>query len=157
MKSASRAFWDATSARGLHPLTWLGFFYRDTIFCFPESKHPGVAGHVALTIDDGICRQGADCCLADEVRTLLLEYGAKATFFVCSEYVKGFEDDARQFVQDGHELANHMTEDRGDYVTMSTPKFESLLADSTRLLNSLSGPTRFGGFDQVRWFRAPQV
>ena len=40
-------------------------------------------------------------------RWLNQEHGAKATFFLCSDYVNGFEDDAKELLADGHEFANH--------------------------------------------------
>ena len=90
---------------------------------------PSLTGHVALTIDDGLCRSGSSSSMIAEVRQLLKdgalsactigvgqrlhvrscceEFGAKATFFLCSDYVDGFEDDAKGLLADGHEFANH--------------------------------------------------
>ena len=42
-----------------------------------------------------------------EAPQLFEEHGAKATFFLCSDYVAGFEDEAKTLLADGHEFANH--------------------------------------------------
>ena len=35
------------------------------------------------------------------------DHNAKATFFLCTNYVEGFETEARHLLDDGHEFANH--------------------------------------------------
>ena len=120
------------------------------MFSYPANKFPAATGYVALTIDDGICRQSTDCCMAEDVRNLLRVHGATATFFLCSEYVNGFEGEVRQLISDGHELANHLGEDRGDYFLMAADKFESVLKTTSQCLEAIAGN------GAVRWFRAPQ-
>ena len=64
-----------------------------------------------LTVDDGLCRNGASASMVSSVAALLEEYNAHATFFVCSDYLVGVEADAAALVAAGHELGNHMTSD----------------------------------------------
>lgn len=151
LKGPSRCLWGGTSWLGLHPLTWLGLRYRDTIFRFPKAQHPAVAGCVALTIDDGFCRQSPDCCLAEDVRTLLQAHGARATFMVCSDYLRGFEAEARRLLADGCELGNHCAADGVDYSAQPLHEIHPVVETTTREIEAaLAAP------GHVRWFRAPQ-
>jgi len=130
---------------GLHPVTWLDFVYGNTtVFRFP-----GTEGHVALTIDDGLCRCGPSKSLISEVQRLLKENGAKATFFLCSDYVNGFEEEAKALLADGHEFANHCPSDGVDYYNMSPGDFEKELLKTSHKIQEVSGQV-------PRWFRAPQ-
>ena len=70
--------------------------YRRTIFYYPQ-----VRGFVALTVDDGLCRHGAERSLVKPVRELLRKHGATATFFVCSNYLAGLESEAAEMVAEG--------------------------------------------------------
>ncbi|CAE8627548.1 unnamed protein product, partial [Polarella glacialis] len=85
--------------------------YRDTVCYYSLKECPAVRGVVALTIDDGLCRQGPGKAVVAEVLDALRQHQAKATFFVCSEYLKGFEEEAGQLLREGCELANHCPED----------------------------------------------
>ena len=69
---------------------WAGSMaaYSDTTFAYPHVK-----GYVALTIDDGLCRTGG-CSLTTKVGQLLHEHDARATFFICSDYLAGCEQEA---------------------------------------------------------------
>lgn len=145
------AFWEATSRLGLRPTEWLGLMYRDTVFRFPVRRHPGVRGHVALTIDDGLCRGGRDRALIAEVRELLRKHGATATFMLCSDYVAGFEGEAKLLCEDGHEFGNHCPCDR-EYASVPPDQFEEQLLQTSRCLETILGEG--GG---LRWFRAPQA
>mmetsp|Transcript_143812 Transcript_143812/g.459516 ORF Transcript_143812/g.459516 Transcript_143812/m.459516 type:complete len:690 (+) Transcript_143812:69-2138(+) len=82
--------------------------------CFYDVKrYPGVAGCIALTIDDAPCHvSDPACCMLKEVKELLEEFHAKATFFLCTDFVPGHEDDLVALLQDGHEVANHGGADR---------------------------------------------
>ena len=82
---------------------WAGSMaaYGDTTFA-----HPHVKGYVALTIDDGLCRTGG-CSLTTKVGQLLHEHDARATFFVCSDYLAGCEQEAAALLAAGNEFANH--------------------------------------------------
>mmetsp|Transcript_11350 Transcript_11350/g.25341 ORF Transcript_11350/g.25341 Transcript_11350/m.25341 type:complete len:298 (-) Transcript_11350:148-1041(-) len=128
--------------------------FSDTVFHVSEREHPGVAGYVALTIDDGLCRQGKGFSMAQDVRRALRRHEAKATFFICSDYVAGVEKDARRLLRDGHELGNHCPEDRG-YACMSEKAFEAALlqtADVLRRLERSAAAPR-----TTSWFRAPRA
>jgi len=56
---------------------------------------------IALTFDDGPSRE------TEEVLDLLKEYGAKATFFIWGERVKGREKTIEKIIEEGHEIGNH--------------------------------------------------
>ncbi|CAK0848757.1 unnamed protein product [Prorocentrum cordatum] len=145
--------WGLTSKAGLRPVSWLSAYYTDTYFCFDVRKQPGVRGHVALTIDDGLCRQrDAGQSMADEVGDLLKQHGANATFFVCSDYVREprLEGQARRLVADGNELGNHCAKDR-EYASLSADDFGQVFSEANGTLTALLGEG-----DRVRWFRAPQ-
>lgn len=117
--------------------------YRDTVFSFPDVK-----GYVALTIDDGLCRN-AGCSLAKEVLELLQKHDARATFFICSDYLSGCEEEAFALLGAGHEFANHLTADRVNYYHKLKPeKLQAELRKASEAIHALNG--------QVKWFRAPQ-
>lgn len=62
---------------------------------------------IALTIDDG-----PDPITTPKILEVLERYGAHATFFIISNRVKGNEALVERMVSYGHELANHLTEDK---------------------------------------------
>eukprot|EP00931_Biecheleriopsis_adriatica_P104627 TRINITY_DN79273_c0_g1_i2.p1 TRINITY_DN79273_c0_g1~~TRINITY_DN79273_c0_g1_i2.p1 ORF type:complete len:247 (+),score=59.50 TRINITY_DN79273_c0_g1_i2:46-786(+) len=146
-----QTLWGVTSKLGLRPLTVLTYYYSDTCFCFSVDDAPGVKGHVALTIDDGLCRSGAENSMAAEVRQLLKEHDATATFFLCSEYIQGpeLEGEARALIAEGHEFGNHCTKD-GTFTSQSAEEFDETLLQSMSALEAIAGE------GAVRWFRAPQ-
>ena len=120
--------------------------YKDTTFYFE-----GISDTVALTIDDGLSRGGMETSMVDDVRQLLAEYEAKATFFVCTKYLAGVEGAAASLVRDGHEFGNHLGEDlQFVYHKMPKEQINSELASATAAIEALPGEPR------VRWFRAPQ-
>ena len=87
----------------------------------------------------------------EEVRQLLKEHNAHATFFVCSKYLEGVERQAAALVADGHEFGNHMVEDLAFvYPKMPPAEFKAELQKCTRAIEALPGGPR------VKWFRAPQ-
>mmetsp|Transcript_114587 Transcript_114587/g.286397 ORF Transcript_114587/g.286397 Transcript_114587/m.286397 type:complete len:357 (-) Transcript_114587:75-1145(-) len=135
----------------MRPTSWLSLAYSDTIFNYPRRRHPRIAGLVALTIDDGLCRQDPNCSLVAEVRDMLRQHGAKATFMLCSDYLEGVEEEARGLLEDGHEFGNHCPKDR-EYYSLPPAEFEEELLKTNRKLESLLGEDR-----RVRWFRAPQA
>mmetsp|Transcript_14147 Transcript_14147/g.38718 ORF Transcript_14147/g.38718 Transcript_14147/m.38718 type:complete len:188 (+) Transcript_14147:1-564(+) len=85
-----------------------------------------------------------------EVQEMLRKYDAKATFMLCSDYVKGFEAEALSLLAEGHEFGNHCPRDR-EYASLSPADFEAALQETSQALEALLGE---GG--RVRWFRAPQ-
>ena len=147
-QTSLKVLWSAASAIGLRRLRhMLPSHYRDTTF-FWDSRT--VHGYVALTIDDGLCRSGPEASLVNEIRAVLREHEAHATFFVCSNYLKGVESAAADLVADGHELGNHMAEDRNfHYSKLPEADFEEELVAVTAAIEAVPGAA-------VRWFRAPQ-
>lgn len=82
--------------------------------CFYDAADfPGVRGLVALTVDDAPCRQrDPQAALLGEVKDLLAEFEAKATFFLCTDDVPGHEEGLAELVKAGNEVANHGCEDK---------------------------------------------
>eukprot|EP00439_Symbiodinium_sp_Y106_P040130 s1431_g4.t3 len=81
--------------------------------CYDAADFPGVRGLVALTVDDAPCRQrDPQAALLWEVKDLLAEFEAKATFFLCTDDVPGHEEGLAELVKAGNEVANHGCEDK---------------------------------------------
>jgi peptidoglycan/xylan/chitin deacetylase (PgdA/CDA1 family) len=139
---------------------WFPNYYGDTLFCWEDCQP--VQNYVALTIDDGLCR-GEDNkkSMTSEIRELLNEYHATATFFACTDYITGeLEVEALQILQDGHELGNHLKEDRsGYYCYLGKEDFRKKLLEAeaslSKTYNSYSD-TLDNKRERRRWFRAPQ-
>lgn len=148
-----KALWSTMSTVGTRKLGWIASkcssTMSDTVFYYHVSQHPGVEGCVALTIDDGLARGGPEKALVDEVRTALKNKNARATFFLCSDYLAGLEDAARALLEDGHEFANHCPKDR-EYASLPPDEFETQLLKTSQALTDLTGRP-------LRWFRAPQA
>jgi peptidoglycan/xylan/chitin deacetylase (PgdA/CDA1 family) len=128
--------------------------YRDTIFCWEGTAE--VQGYMALTIDDGLCRNDdVSCSMVQEVRELLRSYNAHATFFVCTDYTTPQvveEEVLGDLLQDGHELGNHLREDRsGYYCHLEKEDFRKELLRANGILQkrNIAGVS-------PKWFRAPQ-
>lgn len=149
-ESALKLLWSSASLVGLRRLNLLlsRKAYGDTCFFF---EGEGVLNTVALTIDDGLCRHGAKNSMVDAVAGLLREHNAHATFFVCSKYLNGLEEEAAHLVADGHELGNHLAEDLNFvYPKLSPDSFDDELSKATAAIEA-AVPGH-----NVRWFRAPQ-
>eukprot|EP00747_Dinoflagellata_sp_TGD_P203927 gnl/TRDRNA2_/TRDRNA2_77567_c0_seq1.p1 gnl/TRDRNA2_/TRDRNA2_77567_c0~~gnl/TRDRNA2_/TRDRNA2_77567_c0_seq1.p1 ORF type:complete len:185 (+),score=19.03 gnl/TRDRNA2_/TRDRNA2_77567_c0_seq1:3-557(+) len=86
--------------------------------------------------------------MVGEVLDLLRRHEAKATFMIISDFL--LEDQARQVLADGHELGNHMPEDR-PYDFFPPQDFEDQLLRANRALEAVLPQ---GG--RIRWFRSPQ-
>lgn len=82
----------------------LQYRWPDVLFHVPTKQKV-----IALTIDDG----PSDC--TEEIRDILEQYGAKATFFLIGSHIVRHEETTtsllRQLVLHGHELANHAMHD----------------------------------------------
>ena len=150
MEFGLKLLWSTASAIGLRRLMkMLPKAYKATTFFFDGEA---CKGHVGLTIDDGLCRNGPGPSMVAEVATLLKEHDARCTFFVCSEYLVGVEAEAEALVHEGHELGNHMTSDKQFYFhKLPAGEFEQQLRDATQAIEAVPGVGR------VRWFRAPQA
>jgi peptidoglycan/xylan/chitin deacetylase (PgdA/CDA1 family) len=145
---ALKALWTVASAIGLRRLIrLLPHAYTDTVFFFEGA---GVTGSVALTIDDGLAKNGPAASMVNEVRAALQRHSAHATFFVCSRYLEGLEHEAAALVAEGHELGNHMAEDRHfHYSSLTEGAFDVELQSVSATIEAVPGA-------RVRWFRAPQ-
>jgi len=119
---------------------------------FDAAKNPQVQGLVALTIDDAPCRLGNKNSMVQEVREVLREFDAKATFMVMGKFVQGNEDDLVSLLCDGHEFGNHGLVDR-PYHKDGEAEFGQAVDECTESLRELQ--RRAGVEERVRWFRAP--
>lgn len=148
----------------------------DTVFYYDPAFYPGAVGAIALTVDDGVCRQSRNAAdglhMVNDVRQVLDEFGAKATFFCCSDFVPGYEHLLEELILDGHELGNHCPADR-TYVHESAADFEAALLRAEAVCDNIRCGARelatiawaIGAFHgplppkapQVKWFRAPQA
>lgn len=115
------------------------------LFDWLAARHPGClyrgplqAPVVALTLDDGPDPATTPAILAE-----LQRYGARATFFLIAERVRGREQLVRQMVAEGHELGNHLTQDRPS-IRLSGGDFARDLEQAHQIL------ARFG---PVQWAR----
>jgi peptidoglycan-N-acetylglucosamine deacetylase len=80
---------------------------------------PTQAPLVALTIDDGPDPISTPLILAE-----LRRQGARATFFLITERIRGQEHLVRTITSEGHELGNHFTRDRAS-IRLSPSAFEA--------------------------------
>ncbi|CAK0847742.1 unnamed protein product [Prorocentrum cordatum] len=99
--------------------------------------------------------------MAQQVREALAEFEARATFFLCSDFVAGHEGALEALLLDGHEVANHCRADRS-YADDAQEDFESALLEAEGVCESLRARARpqqgAGGAGEAaapRWFRAP--
>jgi len=76
---------------------------------------------VALTIDDG-----PHAAITPRVLDLLARHGAKATFFVLGRNIPGNEEILARMRAEGHEIGNHLVEDRPS-VLLGDEEFERQL------------------------------
>jgi peptidoglycan/xylan/chitin deacetylase (PgdA/CDA1 family) len=83
---------------------------------------------IALTIDDG-----PDEITTPKILEILERHQARATFFLISDRVKGNESVIREIVNQGHELGNHLTEDKPS-IQLSAQEFEADLLEAHGIL-----------------------
>ena len=124
-------------------------FPAPSISHFDVKKHPRVEGYVALTLDDAF-HSGArpEASMLPEVRDLLGQYEARATFFVMLDGCHEVPDEAlRSLIDAGHEFGNHLITDR-PYHEDSEQDFEKALLEAQTKLAEWSD-------EKPRWFRAP--
>jgi peptidoglycan-N-acetylglucosamine deacetylase len=89
---------------------------------------------VALTLDDGPDSASTPVILAE-----LRKNGARATFFLISDRIRGQEPLVRSIVADGHELGNHFSHRRPS-IRLSSEEFEQDLLRAHRVLTKFSQP-----------------
>jgi len=123
----------------------IAFSQPKWIIMFLENRSPKVlysietSDHVvALTIDDGPNPQTTPLIL-----DALKEHGAHATFFLISTNVRGNEALVRRIIEEGHEIANHLTSEKPS-ILLSAVDFEAELVEAHEVLSQ---------FSPVRWFR----
>ena len=93
---------------------------------------------IALTLDDG-----PDSAATPTILDVLRANGARATFFLIAERVKGQEALVADIVAEGHELGNHLARDEPS-IGLSPEAFERDARETGAMLS------RFG---PVRWLR----
>ncbi len=93
---------------------------------------------VALTLDDG-----PDAETTPRLLEVLAAYEARATFFLLGDEVRGREAVVEAIVDQGHEIANHMTRDEPS-IDLSPETFEAELLRADAILKP---------FGVSRWFR----
>ncbi len=93
---------------------------------------------VALTIDDG-----PDPIGTPRILDVLDQHDARATFFLITSHIPGNEEVVFRAVEEGHELANHLTADERS-ILLSPSEFERKLLESHDVLSR---------FADVHWFR----
>ena len=119
--------------------------YKDSLFyCGNDGKDDGddvktsPEAYIALTIDDGLCRQNDNSMsMVQDVCNLLERYDhSKATFFVCTDYTE--LKDATILLQHGHELGNHLKKDVSNYYcNFSKQDFQKELVETNKHLESI--------------------
>ena len=105
-----------------------------SVVYFAETKEPAVA----LTIDDG-----PDSVSTPKILDILRRNHARATFFLITDRISGNEEIVRRTVEEGHELANHLTTDEPSILLRSS-EFERRLLKAHDVLSR---------FSNIRWFR----
>ncbi len=102
---------------------------------------------IGLTIDDA---PGNDPDEMHKLLDVLKEFDARCTFFCTTNYIsiKGMDEVMKRAVREGHQLANHMPEDR-PYISFNEKEFE------TELLKSHNVLKKYVSEEELVWFRAP--
>lgn len=147
-QQALRVIWEGVAFR--RSISWWSSASR--LCYFDVEKYPGVHGHVALTIDDAPCRLGPQNCMVPQVRKLLRDYQAQASFMLIGGFVAGNEEELLSLLTDGHELGNHGLVDKS-YASSSPEEFEAAIDECSKRITSLQ--RRAGMPEQVQWFRPP--
>ena len=94
---------------------------------------------VALTIDDS-----PDLVTTPKILDVLAQHEAHATFFLITGRLPGNEEIVARMVEQGHELANHLTADEPS-IGLPPAEFERRLLEAHDALSCFTG--------DVRWFR----
>ena len=89
---------------------------------------------LALTLDDG-----PDAVSTPVILNQLRQHGARATFFLVSERIRGREQLVRSIVAEGHELGNHFTHERAS-IRLAPREFEQDLLRAHRVLTRFCQP-----------------
>ncbi|CAE7890308.1 Peptidoglycan-N-acetylglucosamine deacetylase [Symbiodinium microadriaticum] len=148
---ALQLVWDMVAWR--RSISWFGSrVSADSLCYFDVEKHPGIRGYVALTFDDAPCRLGPKNSMLPEIRALLKEHQAQATFMLLGKFVSGSENDLLDLLRDGHELGNHGLVDKS-YSASSATECEEMIDECSEQISDLQ--RRAGISSAFRWFRPP--
>ncbi|AFY37757.1 polysaccharide deacetylase [[Leptolyngbya] sp. PCC 7376] len=93
---------------------------------------------IAFSIDDAPDRETTPLIL-----DILAKHDVKATFFLIANQIEGNEDIVEAITSVGHELGNHMTEDKPS-ISLSAEEFEYDLLAAQQIITK---------FAPVKWFR----
>jgi peptidoglycan/xylan/chitin deacetylase (PgdA/CDA1 family) len=104
------------------------------VLYFVDTDRPAVA----LTIDDG-----PDPASTPAILDVLERHGAEATFFLITDRVPGNDEVVRRILDEGHEIANHLTREEPS-ILLPADTFERELIEAHDVLLDYSAQ---------RWFR----
>jgi len=93
---------------------------------------------IALTMDDGPSTE-----YTEPILDVLQEYGAKATFFLISDYVAGNEPTVRRIVDEGHEIGHHMKTGRAS-LSLPPEEFAACFDEAEQVLDA---------YAPITWYR----
>ena len=138
-----KVLWKSLSFLGARNVATLA--YPNSI-AYMDSKNS-----VAITIDDGFCGlDNPSGDMTEDIRLLLKEYNARATFFIsgthCSHTSK---HTIEKLLDDGHELANHNMYDI-PYANLPIDYFKHDLINTSAILNGYTS-------NLSKWYRAPHA
>lgn len=94
---------------------------------------------IALTIDDG-----PDPITTPKILDTLLQFNAKATFFLVTNRIGGNEEIAARMINEGHEIGNHLTRHDRASISLSPLEFEKEFRKADSILSQ---------FGRIAWFR----
>ena len=98
---------------------------------------------IAITIDDG-----PHSVTTPKILETLAKNEAIVTFFIISERIKGNETIAKNIIEDGHEIGNHMITDEKS-ILLSPEDFEQEFLTADKVLNNFLS----NNSSKVTWFR----
>jgi peptidoglycan/xylan/chitin deacetylase (PgdA/CDA1 family) len=96
--------------------------YRSLVWRWPEGEF-STRNRIVLTFDDA---PGDNPAILEELLDVLKEFRARASFFCTTNLIAGMEKLMERIVADGHEVCNHMPEDR-PYLLFSEEAFAAQL------------------------------
>jgi peptidoglycan-N-acetylglucosamine deacetylase len=131
--AAALGVWTVLSGPPFRVLDWLASRAPGCLYRVPLR-----APVIALTVDDG-----PDAATTPLILAELRRHGARATFFLIAERVRGRERLVHQLVSEGHEVGNHLTQDRPS-IRLGARQFARDLEQAHRVL---------APFGPVRWAR----
>mmetsp|Transcript_502 Transcript_502/g.751 ORF Transcript_502/g.751 Transcript_502/m.751 type:complete len:274 (-) Transcript_502:638-1459(-) len=141
--------WSLLSTLG--PRFILRKVFPQTIGYLDADKHPAVKNFVAFTVDDSFCgHKDPSRAMTKQVQELFQRFNARCTFFTAGDCLNESDyPSVTDLIADGHELANHMNEDRR-YDLDSSEAFKADFLETETLIN------RFNSHPN-NWFRPPHA